>query len=68
MALLYIVLRLGRFITAERYFILFVIAFSMGYGVTAIVNQKWDSGRMLFMIQIILFCIATTGLLAITRK
>lgn len=63
-ALLYIVLRLGRFITAERYFILFVIAFSMGYGVTAIVNQKWDSGRMLFMIQIILFCIATTGLLA----
>lgn len=66
-ALLYVFLRLGRFMTAEKYAILFVIACSMGYGIAAILKQRWDDGKLLFCVQLILFGIAVIGMTAIQR-
>lgn len=60
-ALIYVLARFGRFITSERYFMLFIVAFSMGYGITAMMNQRWDSGKLLYVVQMTLFCITVIG-------
>lgn len=66
-ALLYVILRLGRFMTSDGYATLLVAVFSLGYGITAIINQKWDDGKLLFCVQLILFGIAVIGMVTIQR-
>ena len=66
-ALLYVILRLGRFMTSDGYATLLVAVFSLGYGITAMINQKWDDGKLLFCVQLILFGIAVIGMVTIQR-